>query len=452
MGSAFGGIVQAATGLTAAGYGMQVVSQNIDNANTPGYTRQASAQVSVDGVAGVPSIYTTRAGMGGVAVASTLRLNDPVLDARARTEHSRDAVTSTDQTNLSAIEDVFPEPSDDGLSEQLNDYWAAWAPVADTPGVEAPRSVLLGSAATVASTLNGMAGSLTDLSGSIEQSLQRTATEVNQAAGSLATLNQQIAIGTATGTDVNALLDQRDLLLDQLSTSVGAAVTINPNNTVDVTVGGQSLVSGTTTGAFAVGAGPGYATTVGGTAVALTGGSAAADEKALTTTIPGYRAKLDAVADKLIADSNAAQAAGYDPSGAAGAALFSGSGAAGITVALTDPWGVAASSVPGGNLDGGNALATAGTGTAAGSADKLYTAMVGDIGQASLLAQRTAATQSSVTAAVDGLRTAASGVSTDEEVANLLTFQRAYQASSRVLTTMDDMLDTLINRTGTVGR
>jgi flagellar hook-associated protein 1 FlgK len=132
--------------------------------------------------------------------------------------------------------------------------------------------------------------------------------------------------------------------------------------------------------------------------------------------------------------------------------MFSGSGAAGITVAMTSPWDVAASSAPGGNLDGGNALAASRLGTNPGSADKLYTSLVGEIGQASKLAQQANTTQSSVTSAVDDLRTAASGVSTDEEISNLLTYQRAYQASSRVLTTMDDMLDQLINRTGLVGR
>jgi flagellar hook-associated protein 1 FlgK len=452
MGSTFGGIIQAGTGLTAANYGMQVVSQNIDNASTPGYTRQASSQVAVDGVAGVPTIYTSRAGMGGVAVNATLRLNDPVLDARSRAEHSRSAVTANDEAHLSSIEDVFPEPSDNGLTEQLNKYWNSWAPVGNDPGTAAPRSVLLGTAATVASTLNAMAASLDEFSGSVEQSMQLTSDEVNQAATSLGELNRQIAIGRATGTSVNALLDQRDVLLDQLSTAVGAKLSFNPNDTVDVTVGGQTLVSGTTVNAYAVGTGPTYPITVGGNPVTVSTGKAASDLKALTVTVPNYRGQLDAVADKLIADTNAAQAAGYDTTGNPGTPMFSGSGAAGITVAMTSPWDVAASSAPGGNLDGGNALAASRLGTNPGSADKLYTSLVGEIGQASKLAQQANTTQSSVTSAVDDLRTAASGVSTDEEISNLLTYQRAYQASSRVLTTMDDMLDQLINRTGLVGR
>jgi flagellar hook-associated protein 1 FlgK len=81
----------------------------------------------------------------------------------------------------------------------------------------------------------------------------------------------------------------------------------------------------------------------------------------------------------------------------------------------------------------------------------LYTTLVGNIGSSSALAQQQQTTQSSVTAGVDTQRTSVSGVNYDEEVSNMLTYQRAFQASSRVLTTLDGMLDTLINHTGLVG-
>ncbi len=99
--------------------------------------------------------------------------------------------------------------------------------------------------------------------------------------------------------------------------------------------------------------------------------------------------------------------------------------------------------------NGDNALSTATGGTLTGSPDKIYQALVGDIGQNSkLCSSRLKSTQLAVTTAVNKQRTAASGVSTDEEISNLLTYQRAYQASSRVISTLDSMLDTLINRMG----
>jgi flagellar hook-associated protein 1 FlgK len=451
MSGTFGSIQQANSALNAARYGLDVTSQNISNANTTGYTRQASEQASVDGVPGAPSLYTRPAGLGGVTVTGTARLTDPVLDARARMEHARGAMVDTTATHLSAIESVFPEPSDNGLGEQLNSFWNAWAPVANDPGSNAPRTVLLQSAATVASTLNAMSTSLSDVAASTTQSLQQSAAAVNSAAGRLAALNGQIAVATATGANANALLDQRDQVLGQLSTLVGGVATLNANGSADVSVGGKSLVSGVTATPFDVTA---NVASVGGVAVTLTGGSAAADITALTTTIPSYQAQLDAVANALITTVNAAQTGGKDLSGAAGTAMFTGTGAANITVAITDPGKIAAAgaSTSGATLDGSNALSTSLLGSSATGPDHLYASLVGNIGSAGALAQQQQTTQASITTGVDALRTSASGVNYDEEVSNMLTYQHAFQAASRVLTTVDDMLDTLINHTGRVGQ
>ena len=131
--------------------------------------------------------------------------------------------------------------------------------------------------------------------------------------------------------------------------------------------------------------------------------------------------------------------------------MFSGSGAAGIHVAITDPSLIAASGAPGGNLDGSNALAISQLGAASGSSDALYATLVGDLGTASAVAQQQATTQDAVVANVEALKSSVSGVSLDEEAANMLTYQQAFNASSRLLTALDSMLDTLINHTGLAG-
>lgn len=497
MGSTFGGIVQAGTGLNAATYGLQVVSQNIDNADTPGYTRQTSQQVAVDGVRGVPTLYVSPTNLEGVAVASTQRMNDPVLDLRSRTEHARSGSNDTTAAVLSNVEDVFPEPSNTGLTEELNKFWNAWSGVANDPGNSAPRSVLLGAANTVANMLNSMSGSLKNIASSTQLSLSNTVTDVNSAAVQLDTLNRQIAVGTASGQDVNNLLDQRDVLIDKLSTDVGATYSLNANNTVDVSVGGQPLVQ------FVPGVGGAYNTvslgagnvltmndgTVATTpasvksALAITapgtitlptgaGGNAGAYQAALNNSatpdgIPYYQNLLDSVATALSTAVNSALAAGKSNNPNATAAngntpyapvnMFtianSSDAAATLSVTLTNPSDIAAASASAtpGALDGSNALTVSLYGTtlaSAASPDKTYQNLVGAIGQASAKAVQVQLTQGAVTTAVDNLRTAASGVSTDEEISHLLTYQRAFQASSRVITTMDDMLDTLINKMG----
>lgn len=450
MGSTFGGISNASTAMGVARYGLDVIQQNISNATTPGYTRQSAQQATVDSATGVPSIFTKPAGMGGVTISGTARMTDPVLTARARTEQSRSAFADTTANGLSDIESLFPEPSNTGLSEQLNDFWNAWGAVSTNPGAVAPRAVLLNKAATVASSLNALSTSLSGLVTSTTQALNDDVNAANTAATQLATINGQIAIASATGTNANALLDQRDTLLTSLSTLVGGVATINVNGTADVLVGGQSLVAGVTTTPMSVGAGP--ALSVGATAVALTGGSAAAEVTSLTTTIPNVQAQLDSVANGLAATVNSGQAGAFDLYGNAGTAMFSGTGAAGLTVAITDPKTIAAASSPGSTLDGTAALSMSGSGTLAGGPDALYTTLVADVGSASALAQQQQTTQDAVTNNVLQLQNSVSGVSTDEEVSNMLTYQHAYSAASRVLTTLDSMLDTLINHTGLVGQ
>jgi flagellar hook-associated protein 1 FlgK len=125
--------------------------------------------------------------------------------------------------------------------------------------------------------------------------------------------------------------------------------------------------------------------------------------------------------------------------------------ASNITVIMTQGSLVAAASMSSsasGSNDGSNALIASGTGAAVGSPDDLYNTLVGDVGSKSSLAQQQQATQDAVTSSVNALRQSASGVNLDEEVTKMLTLQRSYQASSKVLATMNSMLDTLINGLG----
>lgn len=449
MSNWFAGINAAQSGLSAARYGLDIVSQNISNADTDGYTRQISEQAAVDGTPR-SGLYVRSMGtlLGGVVVAATARADDPVLDARVRSEHSTGAAVDTTASTLSALEGILPDPGDNGVAQQLTNFWKAWGTVANNPGDSTSRSLLLTSASDVVTGLHDLSTSIAGVAASTSASLTDDVTQANTAATQLADLNGKIAVGAATGQNVNSLLDQRDTLIDTLGKLTGGVATFAPNGSATVTVGGQTLVSGTTAAPLTVSSS--HVISVGGTAVTA-GGSAGARVTALTTTIPGYQAQLDGVANALASAGNAVEAAGYDLSGAAGTPMFSGSGAAGLTVALTDPTKIAAAGTPGGNLDGSNALAAAQHGSAPNGPDALYTALVGAIGTASSVAQQQQTTQAAVVSNVDSLHASINGVSYDEEVSQMMTYQHAFSASSRVLTTIDQMLDTLINHTGVVG-
>jgi flagellar hook-associated protein 1 FlgK len=450
MSNWFAGINQAASGIDAARYGLTVVSQNIANADTPGYTRETSVQGSA-GVGSAIGGTTVRGGtsLGGVNVLPTQRADDPVLDARVRVEHARSANADATASALGDVESLFPEPSDDGLGGQLSDFWSAWGTVANDPGNTSSRSVLLQKAQAIATTLHIASATMDDVVTATSGELNQNLTSAKNVANQLADLNGLISSTTAVGADANSLLDQRDQLLDQLSSLVGGSATLNQDGTATVTVGGANLVSGTTASALTVDSG--YQISVGGSAVSVGESSIGAESTLLTTTLPQYRAQLDGVADALKSAVNGIQAAGYDQNGAAGAELFSGSGAAGLTVTTTDPRMVAASGTPGANLDGSNALRASQEGSAPDSPDNAYTTLVGSVATATASAQQQQTLQDAVVTNVNNLKSSVSSVNYDEEVSNMLTYQRAFQASSRVLTTLDDMLDTLINHTGRVG-
>ncbi|MEO6701889.1 MAG: flagellar hook-associated protein FlgK [Jatrophihabitantaceae bacterium] len=449
MSSSFSGLTNAMNALNAARYGLDITGQNISNANTAGYVRQRADLAETGPVPGVAAMYATQHANGGVTVGGTSRLNDPVIDARARGEHSQNGSMQSTASTLSSVESLFNEPSDTGLAEQLNTFWKSWASVANNPGDTAARNVVLQNAASLTGTLNQSSAALNRLTQSVNQQVTDVTGQVNTALGSLAQLNGALAVASATGADANSLADQRDSLMMTLANLTGAQSSIQPDGTATVTIGGQVALTGSTASTLSIGAG--NTLVVGGTPAGAGGGTLQGLLTGLNTTLPNYAAQLDSVAAALASTTNTALAGGYDLSGNPGAPLFSGSSASTISVAITDPKLLAASGTPGGNLGGSVALSLAGMGSAAGGPDVSYRTMIGTLATDVQRATQQASVQQSVTSSVDSLAQSSSGVSIDEETTNLLTYQRAYQASSRVLTTVDETLDTLISHTGRAG-
>ncbi|MBV9822085.1 MAG: flagellar hook-associated protein FlgK, partial [Actinobacteria bacterium] len=339
--------------------------------------------------------------------------------------------------------------SDNGLAEQLNDFWNSWAAVANNPGDLAARNVVLQKAASLTSSINQTSANLDRLTQSVTQQASAASVEINTAAAALAQLNGDIAVTSASGGNTNALADQRDTLLLKLADLTGAQSTINANGTADVTVGGLSLVSSTTASTVSLSAG--NQILVGGSPAGPAGGTLQGLADGLTTELPAYAAQLDSVAAALASTVNASQSGGYDLAGNPGGPMFGGSTAATLTVVVTNPANLAASGTPGGNLDASVALAMSQLGSSASGPDAAYRGLVGTLATDVQRANQQAAVQQAVTNNIDELAQSSAGVSFDEETTNLLTYQRAYQASSRVMSTVDETLDLLINHTGRVG-
>jgi flagellar hook-associated protein 1 FlgK len=458
MSSEFAGLNLALSGLMAERQALDVAGHNVANANTEGYTRQR-VQMEAAGGASVPAIFAKWEGTGaGVKVASIQRLNDAFLDARAYGEHGSDSALRATQGVLSNIELAVAEPSDNGVQAQLSAFWSAWDDVANNPGDLATRSQLIEQAKTVANALNQTSAAMTAVSQSSAGQINATIAQVNTTTQQIANLNQAIASATNGGLSPNDLLDQRDRLVDELAQQVGITVRTGSSNQVDIYIGGTSLVRGATASALTV-------DTTGGVIsvrrqsdslpVTLTGGSVGGLLDAVNNVIPKHQAALDAVAAKLVAVVNAQHQSGVDLNGSPGQVFFTGTGAADIAVngAITaDPSLIAAAAPGSGLLDGSNAQAMAELASGTASPDTAYRSFVNALGVDAQTANRQVDIQANITKQVDDARRAASSVDIDEEMTNMVAFQHGYEASSRVLTAVDSMIDTLVNHTGLVGR
>jgi flagellar hook-associated protein 1 FlgK len=478
MASTFGGINTALTSLYAQRRGLDVAGQNIANANTEGYTRQRVRLVSQTGTLH-PGIYTTTDQVGaGVSVAGVERLRNLYLEERGRVEHGNSAYLSSQAASYEQIESILAEPSDTALQARLSDMWDAWNDVANNGQDPATRTALLERSRTVATTLNDAYATLSSQFDSQHSQVDAYTKQVNNLATSIADMNRQIVVSTQAGTPSNELQDERDRRIMELSTLVGATAQAKPNGAVNVYVGNTALVEGFTARALQ----PRGPTTLAGItatdkvslqwtdthADAAAGGTMGAMLNTMNNVIPGVVSDLDTVAVNLrdtvnmamVGDGSTANPWGYTEAGARGTEMFTGSTAADLTVAINDPADVAVSRGnptpdpldPPAALDHDVADYLAGVGASGSGPDADYRAMIGRLGVSAQAANRRSEVQDAVTQQVDVSREGESGVNLDEEMVNLLTFQRGYEAASRVLTTIDSMLDQLINRTGLVGR
>lgn len=463
MSSTFGSLNTALSALRFNRVAMDVAGGNIANVGSDGYVRRRVEGEAVGGPV-QPARWSRYEGAGdGVRVSGLTRMADALLDVRARREHGNQAYLDVRQAVLERVESGIGEPGDNGVAAALADFRTSWHDLANNPGSDAARSQVLGRAETLAGAIRAQQRNLDAETGDLRVRVLADVDEANTVASDLASVNRSIAVASMSGDDPGALLDRRDQLALRLSELTGATTTTRPDGGFDVAVNGVPLVTGRVAGTLQVASG---ITPTGGTdglpvAYAITDASGTTAVPAsmtgdiggvtdlLTTTLPAYGAGLDAVARQLADEINAQHALGYDANGNPGTPLFSydpADPAGSIAVAITTPALVAASSLPGGAVDGGNATALAG----ATDVEDTYQRLVNGFGTEVAAVKRLAANQQVLTDQVDGSREQLSGVNLDEEMAGMLASQRAYEAAARVMSTVDDVLDTLINRTGLV--
>ena len=468
--SSLGALNTALSALYAQRKGLEVTGHNIANANTEGYTRQRVDLVANAGPS-VPAMFSIWNGVGqGVNVDGTSRLRDAFLDLRSNQEHATQGRLATTQQILGRIELGFGEPSELGLAAQFNDFYAGWDDVANNPTDLAARNALLERANTLVMNLRGTASSLDTLRTDTVDQLRAQIDSVNGIAQRIAELNDNIVNAANAGMSPTDLLDQRDLLVSKLSDTIGITVKPSDNGALNVFVDGTALVRGTSAQLLTVEDAAGVASVhweKDGYRANVDSGTAGALLSGANVTLKTYRDQLDVIAVRMRDMVNGVHSDNsQDLNGVAGGEFFQATGAGDIRLSdnvAGKPRNIAAAAFGGGTADSSVALKIAALAghraDPSGPAylqedgpDLFYRSLIVSLGVETQAVNRRVDIQYEITRQVDAARDAQSGVNLDEEMTNMLSYQRAYEAAARYMTAVDQMLDRLINSTGLVGR
>lgn len=433
--STFMGLNTSLRGLLAEQRALDVTSHNVANANTQGYSRQ-EAQVQASDALALPT--GDRLGTG-VDVVAYKRIRDSFLDLQYRAQNMQVGAGTTRADALDQAELRLAEPGENGIAARLNSFWSSWSDLANAPESGAARQALIEDTRTLASSVNALDDGLQTVSAQAADELAGltgSGGELQQIGRELAGLNGAIRDTERVGGQANDLLDRRDLLLDKLSHLAQVSVADDGAGSIRVTVGGAGapLVDGST-----LTWPPPAMTSPGGKLGALM------DLSSPTGTIASYRSDLATFAQALTTQVNAI----YNP--AAGADFLNYD--AGTATLSLNPAVTAANVRAGAGAAGDNSAARALSELrgVSGGPDDLYSRFVTRIGTEVSDARRGTRNASALSESIEDRRQSTAGVSLDEEMTNLIRFQRGYQAAARAMSTTDAMLDTLINRTGRVG-
>ena len=473
--STFSGLNTAYTALVAARQGLDVVGQNIANASTAGYTRQRVDTSAIGSVAQIGPLATRFSVGQGVSVDGITRLGNSFLDARARTATASSGYWDVRSSALATLEGTLQEPGSNGISASLQKFWAAWSDMGNNAGKPAPAAVLIAQAnGLVAQVATGYQQVDAQWS-SVRQETATKVTALNDAGQQIADLNARIRSTVASGAPANEMIDQRNTLAATVARLAGGTVRESADGTAEVLIGGNALVSGTIFNAVKLSGSYQMAGVTGspvqlewanrpGSSVALDGGEiggglavlAAANGSGTGGTLAEAAASYNTFATQLAGQVNTVHSTGAIADGTSGHNFFAIDGvlptALGLTIIPTDVAGLANGAVGAGGFDGSIAEKISQLGSAPGSSDSIWSSMVSGIGAAAKSANQQSAIADVTTTTAVGAQLSNSSVDLDEENMNMLTYQRAYQGAARVMTAVDEILDTLINRTGLVGR
>lgn len=486
MYTSFGSLNTSLQALHSMQQAIQTSSHNVANANTPGYSRQKTVLAP-----GVPYTVPTNRRFDsfgqvgtGVTIEKMQRFRDSFLDSQIRKETLNRDGWEVRRDILQQAEVVWNEPSDTSVNSRLSEFWTGMKNLSTTPDSASVRTTAINAADDLATTISDTYRQFNDLRDELDSQVARHVDSINGLAQRIAGLNEEIRNVEGVGQQPNDLRDQRDRALTELAGYVNIDIHESESGTMMVSLGGKLLVMDQVASQLRTDADPtngmlnkvvwddtGVTVQIGGQplegglspqAADILGGKLGGTLVARDILVPNEMNRLDSMAATLITEVNTIHRAGFGLDGSTGLDFFTGTGALDIavnSVVAADTNKVAAAtsatSVPG---DGYNALLISrlanaqvmNSGTT--TLSEYYRAGIAELGQQAQQSVLMTENQDLLVQSLEERQEQISGVSLDEETTNLIQFQHAYQSAARVMTTVDGMLDTVINRMGLVGR
>lgn len=481
MRSTFGGIEISKRGILTQQAALTTSGHNVANANTPGFSRQVVKMVAAEPIEALSLQRSTIPGqMGqGVMFTEVKRIREAFLDKQFANENKSLGEWTIRQDTLEKLEAIINEPTDTGLRQVLDNFWNSWQELSKQPDNLETRAVVKESALAVTDAFNHAAKQLKDLGSDLNDNVTVKVTQVNTTLKQIAGLNNEIFRVEGLGNNANDLRDQRDLLVDELSKVINVSVQ-EESGGYHVRMGNQDLVVADTATEFT------DATASSAYPTDLNSGELYGLMLSNQRYVTEYKNQLNSMVSTIVTAVNDMHKQGYtlqDPPTKGGdffvpiADFNTAAETVKVSANITDNVErIAASArtyidangverVVKGNNEQALKLAGIkntkynfdGSGVTkiilnGGTFDEFLRAVVSEIGVQTQEAQRQVTNQKILVDQVDARRQSVSGVSLDEEMADMIKYQHAYNAAARSLTTFDEMLDKVINSMGTVGR
>jgi flagellar hook-associated protein 1 len=429
--------------LDATEAALDATSNNISNANTPGYTREVptfsenAENVTGAGVSG-----------GGVTLDGLESVRDELLNLQIAQQTSAQYSVNTQSSLFQQVENYFSSNGED-IASTLSAFSSSLAQLSANASSSSVQQSVLSAAQNLAQSFNTTANGLTSAQSDADQQVTQTVSQINSLTQQIAQLNSQLTPTVMSTSNGGTIEDQRDELVQQLSQLTGISVSQSSSGEVITTANGSALVTGsqsynlqTTTGT------DGFQQVLDSNGNNITssiqGGQLGGAIAMRDQVIPQYLSSLNTLASQFASAMNAAQAEGYDANGDKGQAMFSvpsdsNDAAAGITVALTSASQIAYSSdgTSGSNGNVANLSAVLTSNLPSGETPaNTYSQLVYQVGSDASNASAQSSALSSNILQLTNQQSSESGVSIDEETTNLIRYQTAYEAAARIVSTV----------------